>query len=169
MNLSKKLLYPLLLLSLCTSGCKKEEKTAENHIDEFIIPLGTRVVNDHGIILKTPVEDNRFTEVQRLVTSIVSSNPEIVRGIFMDSERRPWVLANENNPEGMPSDMSPLSDSIALWADDVSNSGEMKRFTSKELDATGSELIEFAAPVIDGDDNRLGTIRYTYTTRKLLK
>lgn len=169
MKLSKKLLSPLLLLSLCTLGCENREKKVEQHINEFIIPLGTRVVNDHRIILRPSVDDNRFTEVHEVVTGIVAANPKIVRGIFMDDSRVPWVNVHHKNPEGFLIDMNQLSDSIALWAEKVSDTVSMKRFTSVELDSTGAELIEFAAPIITKEGYRLGTIRYTYTTGTLPK
>lgn len=118
---------------------------------------GLVLVSNHSLMLRSLVEGNSFSAVTELVTQTVSHDEDISTGIYMDANKRTWILARKNEPEkkGIT-----LNDSMTSWAGSVP-SPEWRLFLDN-----GKESIEFSAPVFI-DNSRVGTIRYSFHTEKI--
>lgn len=143
-------------------------KKSEESIKSSLYARGKILVKNNSIALKGLVSDNAFTDVIELVVSTVKSDDDIIRGIYMDDKRVPWVYASVTNPEGSLESMDPLTDEIDLWADSLKEDiVQLKKFKSSSLDKTGNDIIEFVAPVIY-EGTLLGHIRYSFSTSSMI-
>ena len=162
----------LVVLAVITvmniNAANKNLAKSESFIKSSLLARGKILVQNNSIALKGLAADNAFTAVQNLVSSTVNGDPDIVRGIFTDAENHPWVNCTVDNPEGAPESFEPLSDSIDIWVKGLKEDSVFtKKFYSKALDSTGSEIIEFASPVLDEYGQVLGFIRYSLSTKSM--
>ena len=132
------------------------ERTVAN-IREALIAKGSILVSNNSQALQEMVADNAFLAVSKLVSSTVRDDSDVVFGIYMDKNRRPWVLSVPENPEGQVPAPVPLNDSASLWAAGLGKPGY------RPLKIGSGEVYEFAAPVlVEGE--AVGVIRYGLTT-----
>ncbi len=165
------LLLLIVITALNISNSNKNLESSEQFVRNSLDARGRILVRNNSIALKGLAADNAFVSIQELVSATVASDDDIVRGIYMDSLRMPWVNASTVNPNknGTPESMAILSDSIDLWANKIVDDTVLtKVFNSKIYDESGNDLIEFAAPVIDLYGNTLGHIRYSFSTTSML-
>lgn len=108
------------------------------------------------------VDDNAFTSVQVLVSSTVESDIDLVYGIYMDGDFKPWVHARPGNEEGNVDGNETLDDETSLWA------GSLEEGGSKIVTVNGIEVYEFAAPIFL-DEEILGVLRYGFSTERMQK
>ncbi len=165
------LLLLIVITALNISNSNKNLESSEGFVRSSLDARGRILVRNNSIALKGLAADNAFVSIQELVSATVASDDDIVRGIYMDSLRMPWVNASSANPNknGSPESMAILSDSIDLWANSItSDTALTKVFKSTLYDESGNDLIEFAAPVIDTYGNILGHIRYSFSTTSML-
>ncbi|MEJ2680107.1 MAG: HAMP domain-containing protein [Gammaproteobacteria bacterium] len=139
---------------------EKNLKQTEENIRAALIAKGRTLVRNNGQALKGMVEDYAFSAIQNLVSSTVQDDEDIVYGIYMDTDRQPWVQADHNNPEGAVVDQTTLQDSISLWA------SKLTKQDYRLADFNNEEVYEFAAPVMI-DDEVFGYIRYAISTQKM--
>lgn len=135
------------------------EKT-KRQIRESLIAKGKLLTKNNSQAMKVMAQDNAFTAIQGLVASTVADDDDLVYGIYMDRDLKAWVIADAENPAGIPKDYKPLSDSVALWA------GSLSMPSHKEYPHDSISVIEFAAPVGDSADI-LGYIRYGISTASM--
>jgi len=162
----------LVVLAVITvmnvTTANKNLKRSEESVKNALQARGKILARNNSVALRMPASENGFGAVQQLVSKTVEGDEDIVRGIYMDADRRPWVYATSANPEGMPEAMEPLADSVDLWAASCKNdSVYTKNFSSKTLDSAGNEVIEFVAPVMDESGMVLGHIRYALSTASM--
>jgi signal transduction histidine kinase len=131
--------------------------TIEEKIEKNMIDRGKILVINNSIALRTMTEEYAFTNVRELVVSTLQRDPDMLFGIFMDHQRRPWVIANSDHPDGLLDSIGIEDDSMSLWADTISE------VSFKPIRLNGMEVLEFAAPIISAG-KRLGTIRYGIAT-----
>jgi len=165
------LLLLIVITSLNVSTSYKNLASSEQFVRNSLDARGRILVRNNSIALKGLAADNAFVSIQELVSSTVNSDDDIVRGIYMDADRMPWVNASSANANenGSPQSMAILSDSIDIWVSTIlKDTVETKVFTSSQFDTSGNDLIEFAAPVFDNYGNLLGHIRYAFSTTSML-
>jgi signal transduction histidine kinase len=135
-------------------------KEMEHKIEKSLIDKGQFLVLNNSMILRTMVEDFAFTSIREIVSSTIQRDLDVVYGIYMDHQRRPWVIASSEYPDGLLTEITVAQDSMSIWADTVTAVG-----WKKERKNSG-EILEFAAPVVVLD-KRLGTIRYGISTTSM--
>ncbi len=124
-----------------------------------LLSQGMLLVRNNSHALRQMALDNAFSSVSRLVAATVRDR-DVVYGIYMDSDMRPWVRADSSNPSGTIDEPGSLRDSASRWAHGLTTP------SYRWLSVGGRDVIEFAAPVL-GNQTRLGTIRYGVGTRSL--
>lgn len=154
----------LMVLSVVAVTNYEESKRSlsktEQSIRDSLIAKGRTLSINNSQALKGMAEDNAFSAVQALVTATVSDDEDIVYGIFMDADRVPWTIANEDTPDGIVESYAELEDEASVWANQLSQ-------PDYQLYKEGTiELYEFAAPVVV-EDEVLGTIRYGFSTAQM--
>lgn len=128
--------------------------TIETHIRQSIIRKGQGLAANHALALRPLVADNAFGDVARLVQRAVRQDDEMVYGLFLGSDGRPWAYvrhADDTATTG-PDEWRELE--IAPEA------AQSPGLQSTRRHAAGENVFEFSAPV-DGDDGMiLGRIFY---------
>ncbi len=134
----------------------------KNKIETALVDKGTTLITNNGIALRTLAGDNAYSAIREIVASTVRLDPDLVYGIYMDNERVPWIHALKDS-EGNSDQITPLSDSISMWA------YKLQKPDHCQITASGhkSEIIEFAAPVVDESGIVYGTIRYGISTERM--
>src|SRR5262249_40897169 len=66
-------------------------ETIERQIQQSITRKGQGLVNNHALALRPLVADNAFGDVGRLVHSAVRQDDEMVYGLFLGADGRPWA------------------------------------------------------------------------------
>jgi len=154
----------LLVLSITiimnVVSVEKNISKSKMNIKSALTAKGKTLIQNNSIAMSGMAEDNAFTAIQALVSSTLSIDDDISYGIYMNDAMVPWVYSTKANPEGIVNNPEPMTDSISQWAF-LLNTVAFREYT---LD--GSEIIEFAAPVIS-EDTKLGVIRYGLSTKKM--
>jgi two-component system, chemotaxis family, sensor kinase CheA len=139
----------------------------EQQLAASIEAKGKVLTENQALALKGMAADNAFTEVDRLVRRVVAEEPDVLYGLFLSSDGKPWTYYAPDRPA---SEASAVLDPAAL--------GGWKRLgiTAPPQDATaariiyrpafGQDVIEVAMPVRDSDDF-LGSIHYGLSTRSM--
>lgn len=120
---------------------------------------GNVLARSHASALGPLAMDNAFGDVKKLVDQTVESDPDIIYGLFLSAEKKPWAYASPTHPvqkEGAPVDMDAYKE---LKIRDFDK-------TSRELDLFSQPIIEFSQPV-RAEGELLGTIRYGITVKGL--
>jgi signal transduction histidine kinase/HAMP domain-containing protein len=149
-----------IILTMNIVGVEKNISKAKESIRTGLITKGKTLVQNNSMAMSGMAEDNAFTAIQALVSSTLKIDDDIIYGIYMNDAMIPWAHSTMQNPDGIVSNPKPMTDSISKWAFSL-NTVAFRDYT---LD--GSEVIEFAAPVISGEE-KLGVIRYGISTQKM--
>jgi two-component system chemotaxis sensor kinase CheA len=156
-----------VIITMNISSSNKNLKRSEQSIRAGLIARGRVLVGNNSNALRGMALDNAFTAIQELVAVTVAGDVDIVRGIYMDSERHPFSLATNSTPSGVPTSFDPLTDSVDIWASElIDTKVKYLSFYNKDLTDASIEIIEFGAPVKDGE-TVLGFIRYSISTASL--
>lgn len=151
----------LIVLSVITIlnilNMNNQTKICQRNIYNSLITRGKTLVKNNSMAMSGMAEDNAFTAIQTLVSSTVFDDADMSYGIYMDSRKIPWASTFKNGSENPKIEIRPLEDSMSVWASSLRNPGY------KSLFFKGSEIIEFAAPVIS-ENVILGFIRYGIST-----
>jgi two-component system, chemotaxis family, sensor kinase CheA len=134
-------------------------------IEKALITKGRLLAANNSLAMRGMAADNSFTMIQDLVAAALKDDRDIVYAIFMDPARKPWAIANQEQPSGKVENKEPLTDSIALWASNLTEVGS-KQY-AKQNKKVKEVIIEFAGPVI-ADDETLGFIRYGISTATMV-
>ncbi len=132
----------------------------EEGIRKSMVGRGTTLVVNNSQALVGMVDDNAFSAVAQLVSTTVANDSAIDYGIFMDTDRRPWVNARAENPQGLVSPGEVLDDEVSRWA------AELREFEINIHVRDGIEIYEFVSPVVI-DDDVLGFVRYGFSTTRM--
>lgn len=132
-------------------------------IEMALIDKGMTLIANNGIALRTLAADNAFTAIREIVTSTVRLDQDLVYGIYMDKERLPWIHALKDLERSTALQITPLSDSISMWAYSL----KQPDYCQIPASDSTSEIIEFAAPVVDESGTVFGTIRYGISTKRM--
>jgi len=133
---------------------------SEKSIRNSLIIKGNTLINNNSMAMTGMAEDNAVTAVRNLVSSAIKDDPDIIYGIYMDTDHIAWAYATPANPSGVPWNNTPLKDKMSEWA------GSLKKPGSRIHIHQEKEVIEFAAPVFV-DKEILGFIRYGISTESM--
>jgi len=174
-------LLSIAALSLYTSRAHRE--SSEKQFLKALLSKGNTLVVSNSQALINMVNDNSFSSIRNLISAPVRTDPDIVYGVFMDTNRRPWVIVNHNSPDGQIVDAEILDDPLSDWAASLKRSGytivdltNPPAYTAIDENAQSSRVIyEISAPVYSryddadtaGSEVFLGTIRYGITTAQI--
>jgi len=116
---------------------------------------------NQALALRGMALENAFSDVQQLVHRTVSSDPDLVYGIYTDAENSVWAFLGPGMPEsGLHSKQAELAWEHQHLSDDRQPSLETQ---TRTVVAFGRQLQERRADVYDGSDY-LGTVRYGFST-----
>lgn len=147
---------------LNTQQATQDLAITEANIRQSLIDKGNMLVNNNSWALQGMVEDNAFSAVQELVKITVKEDKDIVYGIFMDTDRRPWIIFNENKDIADSTGKQLLEDELSIWASQQTDLSYLL------LKGDEQQTYEFIAPVIV-EEETLGFIRYGFSTASLEK
>lgn len=175
-NLRRKLIVSVVLILagstaiFCTLAILKSSEgprrwfnLVKTKIETDLHGKGMTLVVNNGIALRTMAEDNAIAAIREIVIATVQNDSDITYGIYMDNDRRPWVIATPKNKPTIGLGAEPLDDPISLWA---------QKLTAPAYHEVPSEngappVIEFAAPVFSSSSVKLGVIRYGISTARM--
>lgn len=136
----------------------------ENNIRHNLISKGITLIKNNSVALSGMAEDNAFHAIEDLVSTTVEDDEDIIEGIYMDDTRIPWVIAGKGQATQSINRLSPKAknDPRDIWTDSLIRPS-YTIVTTKSID-----LIDFGGPV-QNMEQRLGSIRYTFTTESMRK
>jgi len=106
------------------------------------------------------VETHALTDMQELVERTLSSDEDLVYGVFVSNEQRVLAFASQAQQS---------AEGRADWPDEaleLVRSPVTRRLATATRHFAGQEVLEFSRPVM-GSDEQLGTIRYGLSTQSL--
>ncbi len=74
----------------------------EAQVEESIVTKANVMVDNHALAMRGLVLDNAFTEIQKLVRHAVSTDRNVVYGVFVSADGTPWAYASPSLPNGSP-------------------------------------------------------------------
>ncbi len=149
-----------IVITMNIMGVEKNISKAKESIRSGLIAKGITLVQNNSMAMSGMAEDNAFTAIQTLVSSTLKIDDDLIYGIYLNDAMIPWVHSTIQNPDGVVINPKPMTDSISKWAFLLS------AVAFREYTLDGTEVIEFAAPVISGEE-KLGVIRYGISTQKM--
>nr|MDQ2999716.1 HAMP domain-containing protein [Fibrobacterota bacterium] len=148
------------LMALDSKRTAHDLKNVEGNIRGMIISKGRQLCFNSSIAMRSLAEENSISAIREIVKYSVEGDSDIVYGIFMGLDNKPWAL-RERSDTGKEADIrKPLEDPMSRWA------ASLRDLEYKSQFQKGIEIIEFATPVRSGDDN-LGFIRFGLTTKSM--
>jgi two-component system chemotaxis sensor kinase CheA len=138
----------------------KNLKATELTIRTALNAKGKVLVLNNSMALRGMAQDNAVVDIRNLVKATVMGDSDIVYGIYLDKDRKPWVNALKGKIDAADGDFSLLSDTMSMWASTITVAAQ------KVTHLNGQQIIEFASPV-QGEDETLGFIRYGLTTKAM--
>lgn len=150
----------ICLMALDTVRMARELARTEQTIRDNIIQKGKQLAFNSSVVMRSLAEENSISLIREIVASAMDGDSDIVYGIFMDSESKPWVMRDRMAGSDSADLRTTLLDSMSRWAASLSNSAHHSRMMGSV------EIIEFAAPVQKGNE-KFGIIRFGLTTKSM--
>jgi signal transduction histidine kinase len=139
----------------------------EAQIRSSIEAQGLSLVSDQAAALRSLVSDNAFGDVAALVRATRERESDVVYGLFLAADGRPWVYVSPDAPDE-PS-APPGEGWRRLGLPTVWTGNSPTRLRTVDLD--GEAVFEFSARVMapgaGKQEDVLGTIYYGLTSRRL--
>ncbi len=120
--------------------------TIEAQIRESITRKGEGLATNHALALRGLVADNAFGDVAHLVERAVRQDHEMVYGLFLGSDGRPWTYVPPLSATG-PDDQQPNWHELGIDPEESRTPDPQSRLRV----VYGQTVFEFSAPV-DSDD-----------------
>lgn len=137
----------------------------EAQVRSSIMSKARNLADAHALGLRPLVAENAFTNVQDLVQRAVSEDAELVYGLFIAADGKPWAYASPSTSGIAPEDHS----AILAKIDEVSiphGSWTATEPSQRYVTQFGQEVFEVARPIID-EGEVLGSLRYGFSTESL--
>jgi signal transduction histidine kinase/CheY-like chemotaxis protein/HPt (histidine-containing phosphotransfer) domain-containing protein len=156
-------------LSLATLACvgfmqyrlsEQSARDTEHLIRDSIVSKGRVLTANHALALRGLVEDNAFSDVSELVEKTVIADPDVLYGLFLANDGRPWAYAS--SAKGTSTNDPKRFVELGLSDADV----KLEKSTQRNVRLFNQEVLEFAEPVVYGDEV-LGTVRYGFSTDRM--
>lgn len=133
----------------------------EQGLRQMLQEKGRILLANQTLALRGMALENAFSDVQQLVRRTVSSDPDLVYGVYTDAENSAWVLVGPGMPEaGLHSKEADLALQREGLLDSRAPSHDAQ---TRSVTAFGTQLQERRADIYDADEH-LGTIRYGFST-----
>jgi signal transduction histidine kinase/CheY-like chemotaxis protein len=136
----------------------------ERQVTAQIAEKARMLVDNHALALSGLVADTAIGDVQALVVRAVEQDDELVYGLFLDQENKPWAFA------------SSATRGVKLGAEVVLSSARevpapqrgwaTVHLRQRRTQLLGQEVFEVSRSVVE-DDQVLGTIVYGFSTAPL--
>ncbi len=142
-------------------------RETERQVRQAIQDRAEVLVENHALALSGLVAENSFTEVEKIVTRAVEGDDQIVYGLFVAADGKPWVYVA---PTTIAARKRGVSDTLSHWQELALKPGiwQNPSATRGRRVLFGEELWEVTQPVLDGTEV-LGVIRYGFSTAPLRK
>jgi signal transduction histidine kinase/CheY-like chemotaxis protein/HPt (histidine-containing phosphotransfer) domain-containing protein len=136
----------------------------EGRVKANISNKASVLVESHALALRGMVVENAFTDVERLVQSTVASDKDIVFGVFVSADGKPWVYASPTTENAGRDDEA----QVERWKELELPSGSWNSRNPTEALVTrfNQTVLEVARPVMD-EGEVLGSVRYGFSIRPL--
>ncbi len=145
---------------ILTVLCHRVFRDGLTRVEGTLIDKGKYLLASSSIAFKGMAEENAFSSMNELISSILQGDKDVVYGFYMDAKRQIWIDISPQNPNGKLKPLSIANDSMSLWADTVS------MISYKKIDYYKDQIFEFAAPVYTGKE-RAGTIRFGISAARM--
>ena len=134
---------------------RETQDTIEAQIRQSITRQGQGLATNHALALRGLVADNAFGDVGHLVERAVRQDREMVYGLFLGADGRPWTYVPPLSPTG-ELDPQPNWRELGIEAGESRTTG----IQSRQRVLKGQRVFEFSAPVDSDDGAVLGRIFY---------
>jgi signal transduction histidine kinase len=153
-----------IVLFLSARSSTQHLRAIEASIEEGITSKGKVLTENHALALHGMVLDNAFLDMQTLLARAVSQDPDLVYGLFVNSEGGALAFQKRGNTGG-----ELVAPEKAAWRELGLEPQELvqERETIRRAWRLGQEVVEVAVPVLGEDKEVLGTIRYGLSTRRM--
>jgi signal transduction histidine kinase/DNA-binding response OmpR family regulator len=159
---------PLVLATLaCVAFVQYRVMTQSAHdnqrlIRDSVASKGRVLAVGHALALRGMVVDNGFSAVSELVQHAVKTDPDLVYGLFLSADDEAWVYVAPDR-KGNPL----VARDPQKWRELNLGPSELRAIRPSERATRlfDRDVLEFAAPVYDGDE-LLGTVRYGFSTAR---
>jgi len=124
------------------------------------------LVDNHALALTGLVADTALGDIQALVQRAVQQDPDLIYGLFLDQDAKPWAYASAAT-RGAPLG----ADAVLQHYRDVPSPPEgwsSPEPGQRRIQMFGEEVYEVSRPIID-EGALLGTIRYGVSTAPLAR
>ncbi|MBN2196137.1 MAG: response regulator [Polyangiaceae bacterium] len=137
----------------------------EAQVRKSIAEKARVTAENHALALRGMVEENAFTDVQKLVQQTVAADPEVIYGVFVSAEGKPWAYAS---PSTHALDQENTQAILAHWREISLPEGSWGSALGSQRDGTqfGQDVLEVSRPVTNGGEV-LGMIRYGFSKQPL--
>ena len=142
-------------------AAQKTLKTIEEHLRASIEDKGSGLVTNQALGLRDLVMDNAFGDVARLVERTVDKDEQLVYGLFLDEQQKPWGFATRQRATRGPDDWKRLN--IDVRAEKKPGLQTIYR------EAPGQNVFEFSMAVVDDKGTALGRLYYGLSDAPLQK
>jgi HAMP domain-containing protein/HPt (histidine-containing phosphotransfer) domain-containing protein len=135
----------------------------EGHIQEGLSSKGKVLTRNHALALRGLTLDNAFLDMQKLIEQAVRDEPDLVYGIFVNSDRESLAASRRGDKAGAE---PPAKDA---WRAVGLAEGELlvNQATVKRTTRLGQDLLEVAVPVTSEEGEALGTVRYGLSLERM--
>jgi two-component system, chemotaxis family, sensor kinase CheA len=136
-------------------SARQTQDSIEGQIRQSISRKGQGLATNHALALRGLVADNAFGDVGHLVERAVRQDRELVYGLFLGADGRPWTYVPPLSPSGE-------LDAQPNWRELEINpeAGRTSQIQSRQRLIKGQRIFEFSAPVDADDGAVLGRIFY---------
>ncbi|HKO52405.1 MAG TPA: HAMP domain-containing protein, partial [Polyangiaceae bacterium] len=153
-----------IVLFLSARSSAEHLRAIEASIEEGITSKGKVLTENHALALHSMILDNAFLDMQTLLARAVSQDPDLVYGLFVNSEG--GALAFQKRGASGGEQVAPEKNAWRGLGLDPSELVQSKE-TIRRVSRLGQEVVEVAEPVFGEDQEILGTIRYGLSTRRM--
>jgi signal transduction histidine kinase/CheY-like chemotaxis protein len=154
-----------LVAWLNTQAEHRHLREIETVVRNSIAAKASMLVDNHALALRGLVSDNAFTDVSRLVERAVRRDKDILYGLFIAADGKPWAYASASTKAFSEHEQQAA---LAHWQEVPlpGDAWKSTKTTQRHVQVFGQDVFEAAGPVID-DGALLGTIRYGFSTEPL--
>jgi two-component system chemotaxis sensor kinase CheA len=131
---------------------KKTLKTIEEHLRASIENKGYGLVTNQALGLRDLVMDNAFGDVARLVERTLEKDEQLVYGLFLDQDQKPWGFATRQGVAKKPDDWKQLNIDMKTEP----RHGAQVKYRR----ALGQDVFDFSIAVVDDSGAALGRLFY---------
>ena len=140
--------------------------TIEKNLRDTIVEKGTGLATHQALALRDLVTDNAFSDVARLVERTVSTDRDLVYGLFVDPSGKAWALATTRAGPALPADWHAFGVDPAPAAPPAGKPRDVA-VTHKEI--AGHSAFEFSMAVTEDTGELLGVLVYGISDEPLTR